>query len=44
MPDLTLPLVCGNIWEIKRESIIRIVHPGETFSDQELIGNKKDSY
>ena len=36
VPDLTRPSVCGNIWEIRREQVLRIVRPGEGFSDQTL--------
>lgn len=29
-PDLSVPSVCGNIWEIRQENLVRIVRPGES--------------
>lgn len=32
-PDPASPSLCGNIWEIPKESIVRIVRPGEKVTD-----------
>lgn len=33
VPDFSVSTICANIWEIREENLVRIVHPGESVFD-----------